>query len=266
MIKDGLLLTAGTFTRIPVPAPVLVDGSRLRLSLMLAPLAGLALGTLGGFVLLVADRALGPGLLPSVLALAMLAWLTRGLHWDGAADLADGLGVRGSAADSLRAMRDPRVGVFGVLTVVLLALVQVTALAAATTEGRGLAALVLAQVAGRTAMAAACRSGIPAARGDGLGSQVAGALKPWDVHLLVVGLAVLGAVLLGVTEPVEDTTLGVTLTALTQSLAVLAAAGAATAVVLSIAARRLGGVTGDVLGATCEVVVATCLVVVAALP
>ena len=69
--------------------------------------------------------------------MAALALLTRGLHLDGLADLADGLGSGQPAATALDIMRRSDIGPFGTVTLVLVLLTQVAALAHAEAEGDG---------------------------------------------------------------------------------------------------------------------------------
>src|SRR3982075_4623765 len=91
-----------------------------------APVVGLLLGAAAAAVLELAARwgRTGP-LLAAVLAVAALALLTRGLHLDGLADLADGLGSRRPAGQALASMKRSDIGPFGVVTLVLTLGVQV---------------------------------------------------------------------------------------------------------------------------------------------
>src|SRR5216683_700938 len=103
-----------------------------------APLIGLALGGIAALVLTGADRLLHTGpLVGAALAVAALALLTRGLHLDGLADLADGLGSGKPAADALDIMKRSDIGPFGVVTLVLTVFIQIAALAHAEAAGRG---------------------------------------------------------------------------------------------------------------------------------
>lgn len=211
-----------------------------------APVVGLLLGALAAAVLEVADRYghTGP-LLAAVLAVAVLAAGSRGLHLDGLADLADGLGSRRPAGQALEIMKRSDIGPFGVVTLVFALLIQVAALAQAETLGRGVAAVVAAAVAGRLSLTWACRRGVPAARGTGLGAMVAGTVNP----LIPAALTV--AVLAGAY-------------AYLPLIAIAVAAGLVASVAVTIwAVRRLGGITGDVLGALAEITVTVCLAVTA---
>ncbi|MEU0571436.1 adenosylcobinamide-GDP ribazoletransferase, partial [Nonomuraea sp. NPDC005983] len=146
-----------------------VDRDVVGQAMVLAPAVGLVLGALAGLALLLP----GPPLLGAGLALGSLAVLTRGLHLDGLADLADGLGSGKPAAQALDIMKKSDIGPFGVMTMVFTLLIQAGALSAT-----GWHALVTACVTGRLALAWACRSGVPAARPDGLGALAAGTVRP----------------------------------------------------------------------------------------
>src|SRR5579875_1052608 len=221
-----------------------------------APAVGLGLGIVAAAVLFIADRLLGTGsLAAAVLAVAALALMTRGLHHDGLADLADGLGSRKPADQALTIMRRSDIGPFGVAALVLTLLIQVAGLTAADAAGRGPAAVILAAVTGRLALTWACRSGVPPARRDGLGALVAGTVRP--VVPAVITAAVLAATVAGIfaahtvaAVPVE------------WILPVAVCAGLAAALALAAhAIRRLGGITGDVLGALVETAAAATLLV-----
>jgi adenosylcobinamide-GDP ribazoletransferase len=225
-----------------------------------APAVGLLLGVVASAVLVVADRPLGAGPLTAAgLAVGSLALLTRGLHLDGLADLADGLASGKPASAALDIMRRSDIGPLGAVTLVLTLLIQVAALSQAESagHGRGPAALIAAVVTGRLALTWACRRGVIAARPDGLGALVAGSVRPAvaAAATAVTVAAALVAVVLSAT--VTGRPLGWTL-----PVAILAGLGAAFALQRH-AVRRLGGITGDVLGALAEIAAAVTLVVAA---
>jgi adenosylcobinamide-GDP ribazoletransferase len=161
----------------------------------LAPLVG---ALLGGVAAAVLSAALWLGISPllaSVLAVGTLALLTRALHLDGLADLADGLGSGRPAEGALDIMKRSDIGPFGVVTLVLVLGVQVAALAEASAAGYGPVALVAACVAGRLAITWACREGVPAARPGGLGAAVAGTVRRGPA-LAATALSLAGLVVL----------------------------------------------------------------------
>jgi adenosylcobinamide-GDP ribazoletransferase len=257
-MPDALRLAVGTLTRIPVPAPRSVDRRVAGRAMLLAPLVGLLLALVVGIPaqVLVSITPVGD-LLGAVLAVAALAWLTRALHLDGLADTADALGSARPAADALAIARRSDIGPFGVVVLVLVLLVQVAALADLLGTGAGAGSLVVAVVTGRVALTLACMRGIPAARPDGLGAVVAGSVPR------VVGLAVaLAWLAIAVASVARGHGLG---TGLATGGAVIGGLLAAAAIV-RLARRRLGGITGDVLGATAEVTTATVLVILVAVP
>ena len=248
-MTDGLRLAVGTFTAVRVRPPQQVDRRTVRDALLLVPLVGAALGGTSGAVLEVVRQATHHSVagtwLSAVVAVATVAVLSRGLHLDGLADTADGLGSGRPAAEALDVMRRSDIGPFGVVTVVLVLLVQVGAAAESVGRGTGWLGMLVAVAAGRTAVWWACRKGVPAARPDGLGRTVAGVLGTVTVCVgtVVVALAAAGASWLD-----DDRSWWLSVRA---AVAVLAAALVAIALVRRCT-RRLGGVTGDVMGAVVE--------------
>ncbi len=219
----GLLLAAvQALTRVPVAAPHGPDV--LRRAARFFPLVGLGVGFVGWGVLEAARAGL-PGGVAAVLSLAATLALTGALHEDGLADSADGLLGGRTRQDALRIMRDSRLGTFGVLALVL-ALGAKLGLVA-TLPG---VALVAGHGVGRFWMMA-LSTALPYAREEGMAGLVArpGAVE-WGVGIAVAlpALALLGPRAGG---------------ALVLSAAVAAGVG-------WYARRRLGGYTGDVLGAT----------------
>jgi adenosylcobinamide-GDP ribazoletransferase len=264
MRGNGLRLSVTLLTVLPLrdrgTAP---DRGTVAAAMAWAPAVGLLLGLIAAAVLLAADHPLGLGpLTAAVLAVAALALLSRGLHLDGLADLADGLGSGQPAPAALDVMRRSDIGPIGAVTLVLTLLIQVAALSQAESsgDGRGPAALITAVVTGRLAITWACRRGVPAARSDGLGALVAGTVRP--AIPVVVTLSALGAAVAAVA--ISAAVLG---EPLGWSLPLAVVAGLAAAFGLERhAVRRLGGITGDVLGALAEVATTAALVVAAAGP
>jgi adenosylcobinamide-GDP ribazoletransferase len=250
MLPDGLRLAVTLLTAIPLNAKrggVRTPSRRAAGRAMAwAPVVGAVLGAATAAVLELAGRLghTGP-LLAAVLAVAALALLTRGLHLDGLADLADGLGSGQPASRALEIMKRSDIGPFGVVTLVLTLAVQVAALAQAQALGRGVPAVICAVTASRLALTWACRRGVPAARASGLGAMVAGTVRP-VVALTVTAAGLACAYAFGAI------------------FCIAAAAGLAASLGLTaLAVRRLGGITGDVLGALVEVTTAVSLLVTA---
>lgn len=248
--RAGLRLAITLLTAVPPPgrqpaADRVPDRRTARAAMYWTPVVGLALGGVGAGVLAGCQHAHTGPLLAAILAIAVLAALTRALHLDGLADTADGLGSRQPPDRALAIMARSDIGPFGVVTLVLTLLVQVSALAQAEQSGRGPLAILVAAVAARLAITLACRRGVPAARPGGLGALVAGTVHPAAGAALAA--AAVGAAF-----------------ALGWIYAVAAVAGLACSLLLTaLATRRFGGITGDVLGAVAEVTTAACLLVTA---
>ncbi len=238
----GVRLALTTFTVAPV-RPGRVDRSAAGLAMVLAPVVGALLGALLGGVALGLRELRAPAALTGAVVVALAAALTRGLHLDGLADTADGLGSYADRDRALAIMKSPEVGPFGVVAIVLALLLQATGVAAvAARDGwRVVPAVLVATAAGRLAVTWACRRGVPAARPDGLGALVAGTVGTGAATTATVALA-LAAVPTVPGRPWQG------------PLAVLLALAAAAALRWH-ATRRLGGITGDVLGALLELAV-----------
>ncbi|MFI6013833.1 adenosylcobinamide-GDP ribazoletransferase [Streptomyces sp. NPDC051243] len=248
----GLRFAFGTLSVLPVKVSRW-DREAARGGMLCAPLVGVVLGGCAGLLGLVL-LLLGAGpLLAAVAAAAVPAVLTRGLHLDGLADTADGLGSGKPAEDALRIMKQSDIGPFGVITLVFVLLAQVAALARIYdgSWARGALAAVVSAAAARLALTLAARTGVPAARPDGLGAAVAGVVTVRGaaaVALAVTCVAAAAGALFG-THDIART-----------ALAVLAALAAAE-LLLRHCIRRFGGVTGDVFGGLAETAATTALVV-----
>lgn len=238
MSLAGLRLSLGLLTVLRV-GEVRTDRAAARDAVLAAPLVGLLLGILAWAVGWAVHRVGDAPLLAAVTSVAVLAVATRGLHLDGLADLADGLGSARPAEAALEVMRRSDVGPFGVVTLVLVLLAQVAALAYAWSQDVAGPALLAMAVTGRLLLVLACRRGICAARPDGLGALVAGVVAP-VAALALTSLVVIAFAAWGFA--VDGPSYGV---------AVLAGLGCGL-LLLRRAVRRLGGITGDVLGATVE--------------
>jgi adenosylcobinamide-GDP ribazoletransferase len=243
------------FTAIPSGVSGMLDDDVAARAILWLPAIGLLLGGIGACVVLAVGslNATGPGrLLGAALAVAAVAVLTGGLHLDGLADTADGLGSRRPAAGALEIMRRSDIGPMGVGALVLVLLIQVAAVAAVPRLPLAAAALVLAEVTGRVSVVVATSS--PAARPGGFGALVAGRTTAVDravtagalaCAVVAAGLAAGGPVLAG-------RGLGAALSGL-----------GAGWLLQRTARQRLGGMTGDVFGAILQVSATTALVVAA---
>lgn len=201
------------------------------------PAVGLALGGLvWALVALVAPAAAvesHPHLV-AVLVVTAHAVMTRLLHWDGLADVADAWWGGHTVERRLQIMRDSATGAFGVSAIVILALLQVTAIADLFAAG-GLLPLLFAPFFGRIAATFAAWFGRPA-RDGGLGRSVIG--RPSVVALLPALVAT------GCTGLLMYAAMGL-------PGVVVSGVGLALALVVPhLISLRMGGVTGDVMGAS----------------
>ncbi len=238
-VRAGLRLAVTTLTVLPLRAGR-VDRPAAAVAMGVAPAVGAVLGAVLGALLAGLVAAGLPAGVAGAVTVGAGVLLTRGLHLDGLADTVDALGSyrRGDAA--LQVMKKPDVGPFGVAAVVLVLLVQVTALGAlaARTWPLAVVAVAVTTAAGRLGVPLACRRGVPAARTDGLGALVAGTV-PTPVLLAGAAAVAVSAVTAVPGRPWQG------------PLAVGAALAAALLLVRH-AVRRFGGVTGDVVGAAVE--------------
>jgi adenosylcobinamide-GDP ribazoletransferase len=253
---NALRLLFGTLTILPVKPPTSVSRRTAGWAMTLAPLAGLVLAVIVGLPLgLIEEYGDVSPLLLAVLATGALALLTRGMHLDGLADVADGLGSgrRGEAA--LAIMKQSDIGPFGVVTLVLTLLLQVAALAVCIDAGVGWLALALALVWSRLSVTGLSLAVYPSARPDGLGSVVAGSVSRKQAGLALVSALVISAGLAAVASSIGTIARRTEWSDVFDWVAPAIWLLAVFVLALEFprhAMRRFGGITGDVYGAAVE--------------
>ncbi|TWP37028.1 adenosylcobinamide-GDP ribazoletransferase [Leekyejoonella antrihumi] len=253
MLLDAGRLAVGTLTALPVPAPNTIDRRRAGLAMVLAPLVAVLLLVPPAVLVTIAHLAGLPPLVQATVCIIALALCTRGLHLDGLADTADGLSASYDRDRALAVMRTGDVGPSGVAAVTLTLILQIACGTVLLGSHRGMALAGVAVLVSRAALTWACTRGVPAARPGGLGATVAQSVHP----AVAAGATVL---LAGVS---------VAATALTGSpwwcgLVVVAGGFVAAAGVVGRCVSRIGGISGDVLGASVETTLAVGLLVAAA--
>ena len=218
-----MLVAVQALTRVPVR--VAFDAGALRKAVRYMPLVGIGVGLVAAGVFEMAAAGVPRGV-AGLLSLGATLLLTGGLHEDGLADCCDGLFGGRDREGALRIMRDSRVGAFGVLGVVVVVGIKVSCLAALPEAG---VALIAGHACSRF-WAVVPPAVLPYARAEGLGAGVA---RPGMGDLMVAGVfGLLPLLLLGPRA----------VPALLLSVVAVGGVGL-------YARHRLGGYTGDVLGA-----------------
>jgi adenosylcobinamide-GDP ribazoletransferase len=231
-------------TIIPLPFTLQWrDEREIGRAMALFPLVGLALGgMLVGLDLLLAPR-LPAGIVAALLLIALAA-CTGALHLDGLADVCDGLAARGNRERFLAIMKDSRTGAVGVVGLVLLLLLKWQAIVVLPPHLRW-QGLLLAPTLGRFVMVAvaalACQ-----ARTDGLGAACAAGAGWLQLALAFLLTGAITVALVG-----------------RSGMIILAAVTLLGYGIRVYFHRRLGGVTGDIIGCagelaeTCSLVLLT---------
>lgn len=235
-----VLIALQFLTRVPIPRRLGYEPAWLQQSIRHFPLVGAAIGGFAAALLWLA-LALWPPAVAAALTVAATAWLTGAFHEDGLADTLDALGGAVARERALAIMKDSRIGSYGALALVLATAVQLTALTAlaAADAVAACAALVWAHASSR-ALPLWLVWRLPYA-GDAEHARakpLATSIDAGGLGLAVATLAGLAALLLWV-QPAAWPAL----------LAATAAAAAAGLWCRRWLQRRLGGYTGDTLGA-----------------
>jgi adenosylcobinamide-GDP ribazoletransferase len=247
------LQTALAFaTRLPLPDTV--PHAPLVRALRMLPMAGAIIGAASALFYVLGSAIGLQSPLAAAVALGFQAWLTRGLHEDGLADFADGIGGGSSRERKLAIMRDSRIGTFGVLALLFVILCKVLALgeAGAVSGQLAVAALITAGALSRLAPILLLHR-LPPARLDGMSYEVGCPDKETmtEATVYAVAPAVLIAMAVRGAGPL---------------LAAFLASAVAYWAVENLSRRHLGGQTGDAAGASQQMVELAVLLAFAAIP
>jgi adenosylcobinamide-GDP ribazoletransferase len=231
------LRSAVTFlTRLPLPHTASEHPTaELGAATVYFPVVGALIGALGAGVYWLAST-LWPEPLAIILAVAATVLATGALHEDALADFADGFGGGWSRDQVLAIMKDSRIGSYGVAALTLVLLAKLAALASLTRLDV-VRALIAAHTIGRWA-ALPLLAGLPYVRdAGGTGAAFTGGVTPLRLTLATL-----------VTAAILAATIGL------RTIPTIIAATLVTAFLGWYAHRRIGGITGDVLGATTQCV------------
>ena len=229
--SDQARLAVAFLTRIRLGRGTPSEPGALARAAWAFPLAGILVGLMGGVVFLIGDRLGLPINAMALLAVGATVLVTGGLHEDGLADTVDGLGGAADREHALAIMRDSRTGAFGALALIFSVGLRVAALAALPVPQIGVSALVAAHTGSR-GLLPTLMLWLDPARSDGLAVEAGRPTPPGATAAALIGLLV-AVVMLG----------------FGRGLLAMLLAAVAMAIVAMIARRRIGGLTGDVLGA-----------------
>jgi cobalamin 5'-phosphate synthase/cobalamin synthase len=231
----GPLLSAVAFlTRIPVFPFVHADATNLQRSARWFPVVGFLLGSIyAGAAWLSMQRF--PAFVVAVLLLVLDVLLTGALHLDGLADMADGFGGGRTREDVLRIMRDHAIGSYGAVALILVLLFKLACLSDLVASKHGLWILIVAPALSRWSILLLSRSA-PYAREILDGAVGTGALCQ-SISRFEFAFATALCIVLPFAFGVKRT------------LACWCGVAALTLLMARICRRRIGGITGDTLGA-----------------
>lgn len=228
-------------TILPVGKPPISEEKELAHSMAFFSLVGLVIG-----LLLALGYHLFSYLLPKPIVLwftiGLLAVLTRGLHLDGFADTLDGLGTGGAKEKILEVMRDSRIGALGVVGLILLIGAKYLALNQIIDSAIHYS-LILMAVMGRNSMVLVCYRSPYARLGEGLGKPFTENLGAWEVTFSMLSAFGIAWLMTGIKGILIF--LGISLFCLVYRFCFI---------------KKLGGVTGDILGAANELTELLCLI------
>ncbi|HMC63549.1 MAG TPA: adenosylcobinamide-GDP ribazoletransferase [Gemmataceae bacterium] len=240
----SFLVTVAFLTVLPIRFREMPGAELVARSRFWYPVVGLLLGALlGGWTALLAGNV--SPMLGSFLVLLLWVGITGALHIDGSCDLCDGLFGGATVEDRLRILRDPHVGVFGVVGGVLLLLAKFVLLVEILGSWQSVGVWpVVGAVCVARSLVLVVAAGAKYPRPDGTGKVLIEATRGWEAIVFTTIAALTSVASLGLG--------GWRLAHVPVALASILSALAAVLVLRWLCERRLGGITGDCLGAAIE--------------
>ena len=225
-----VLAALSFLSAVPVGRAVELGPRDLRRSAALLPVVGGVVGALVAVVAWGSSRVL-PTFVAAVLGVAAGVAVTAALHLDGLGDVADGIGASLAGSDPAHAMRDPRLGTFGIAAVLLDLLLKTSTLSALMVAGFPWPVVAAGALSRVAPVAMAWR--LPYAGGG---------TATWTAGIGARAVALASAIALAIAIP----------SAGIATPGMIVAVVAASTLIGWWSNRRLGGVTGDVFGAAIE--------------
>ncbi|MDO9532720.1 MAG: adenosylcobinamide-GDP ribazoletransferase [Deltaproteobacteria bacterium] len=235
-MNSTLPLALTFLTKLPWPWRGPADETALARSMFWFPWVGALLGIIF-WVAWAGLQKMLPAPAAAALLLTLTVWVTGGLHLDGLADTADGLGGGHTPEEALFIMKDSRVGAFGVISLILGLVLKFSLFLSLATQTRGAGALLLFPIISRWSMVLLAYLSPYARAEGGLGQAMTLGVSPRVLMGASLSAGALALLILGA-----------------PGLVIFIAAAALVWLGSLYFQRRLGGITGDILGATNEVV------------
>ena len=241
------LLTAIAFlTRIPINPARPFDGEDVARASVFFPLVGCLIVLLQWALLLILDSVGVHAVLQALAATILLVLLGGGLHQDGLADMADGFGGAFEREKVLIIMKDSTIGTYGGLALLLALATRISAMVLLIQHEVVLMGLLAAAAVSRCSIVLAWR--LPYARDIGTGQSITQLTGPKEVAGALVFAILIALACLGL-----------------QGVTVLIMAALTFVFMGWLCVRKIGGVTGDTLGATTEITEVLLLATIATL-
>lgn len=236
-----LLAAIAFLTRLPAPRNLIFEAGDIGRATIFFPLVGALIGLIQIVALQVFPVAARENTLKAVLIAALLVvvnvFVTGALHLDGLADMADGFGGGRDRARTLEIMRDSVIGSFGAVALILLLILKITAIAALLENAAAWKFLIVAPALGRWATVPLGKFLPYARKSGGLGQSITDFVG-WNE---LVGATFLTAIILfGLLD--------------WQNAAILwLVAVSITVLIGRLCQKKIGGITGDTMGANTEI-------------